>query len=50
VLLTLVLFQIFVVTAYFNILKLTMTDIFPETIAYMSEAIVSVRRIQVCVM
>jgi len=41
------LFQMFVVIAYFNIIKRTMTDFFPLGIIDIAQASVSIKRIQV---
>jgi hypothetical protein len=41
------LFQVFVVTAYFNIVKHVMTDFFPRAILSLAECRVSITRVQV---
>lgn len=41
------LFQMFVVIAYFNVIKKTMTDFFPLGIIDIAQSYVSVKRIQV---
>jgi hypothetical protein len=41
------LFQVFVVTAYFNIVKHVMTDFFPRAILTLAECRVSITRVQV---
>jgi hypothetical protein len=41
------LFQVFVVTAYFNIVKHVMTDFFPRAILSLAECRVSITRLQV---
>jgi ATP-binding cassette subfamily C (CFTR/MRP) protein 4 len=38
--------QAFVVTAYYNLLRATMTVFFPQAISQLAETLVSVRRIQ----
>jgi Fe-S-cluster-containing hydrogenase component 2 len=40
-------FQVFVVTAYFNIVKHVMTDFFPRAILSLAESRVSITRVQV---
>lgn len=39
----------FVVTAYFNIVKIAMTEFFPLAITELAESLVSVKRVQVSI-
>jgi len=40
--------QVFVMVAFYNILRNTMTIFFPQGISQVAEALISIKRLQVC--